>query len=95
MQQSQPSATDKATEDIIGLGWRMCSLTQTADVLLSSALRLGQEVQRETTYWQEVLAVNEAGWSLCRVPRERNTLGVRFGFNEGTSPGCAPVDVVA
>ncbi|KAL8866264.1 MAG: hypothetical protein Q9174_006400 [Haloplaca sp. 1 TL-2023] len=63
LQQSQPSAADKATEDIVGLGWRMRSLTQTADVLLSSASRLEQEIQYETTYWQEVLAVKEAGWS--------------------------------
>ena len=37
---------------------------------------------RETTYWDQVLAVKEKGWSLSRLPREKHTLGVRYGFAE-------------
>lgn len=37
---------------------------------------------KETTYWDQVLAVKEKGWSLSRLPREKHTLGVRYGFAE-------------
>lgn len=67
----------------VSLGWKMQSLKSTADSLLRSATRLEQEIGRETRYWEQILAVKEHGWSLCRLPREKHTLGVRFGFAEG------------
>ena len=36
----------------------------------------------EARYWEDVLAVKQKGWSVCRYPRERQTLGVRYGFLE-------------
>lgn len=54
-----------------------------ADSLLKSATRLEQEMERETTYWEKILAVKEQGWSVCRLPREKHTLGVKYGFSEG------------
>ena len=60
----------------------MQSLTGAADSLLESATRLDEEIKRETTYWDQVLSVKDEGWSLCRLPRERHTLGVRYGFAE-------------
>jgi mediator of RNA polymerase II transcription subunit 17 len=54
------------------------------DSILASASRLEKEIELETRYWQQVLAVSENGWSVCRLPNEKHTLGVRFGFSEGT-----------
>lgn len=61
----------------------MDSLSRSAESLLTSAKRLEQEMKRETSYWRQVLAIKEAGWPICRIPGERQTLGVRFGFTEG------------
>ncbi|KAL8679419.1 MAG: hypothetical protein Q9186_004296 [Xanthomendoza sp. 1 TL-2023] len=80
----QPSTE---TDDLVGLGWRMDSLSRGADSLLTSAKRLEQEMERENTYWEQVLAVKAAGWPICRIPGERQTLGVRFGFAEGIITG--------
>ncbi|KAL8936024.1 MAG: hypothetical protein Q9216_005138 [Gyalolechia sp. 2 TL-2023] len=84
MQRPPQSEAEKTTEELLGLGWRMQSLARSADSLLKSASRLEQEIERETTYWQQTLTVKESGWSLCRLPGEGHTLGVRFGFGEGT-----------
>ena len=65
------------------IGWRMKSLNSAADSLLKSASRLEEEVEKETRYWSQTLAVKEKGWSLSRLPREKHTLGVRYGFAEG------------
>ena len=61
----------------------MKSLNNAADSLLKSASRLEEEVEKETRYWSQALAVKEKGWSLSRLPREKHTLGVRYGFLEG------------
>lgn len=95
MQESSQSEAETTSEDLVSLGWRMHSLTRSANSLLASASRLEQEIGRETTYWQEVLAVKGEGWPLCRLPRERHTLGVRFGSNESISTGPAPLDCIA
>ncbi|KAL8746531.1 MAG: hypothetical protein Q9184_007733 [Pyrenodesmia sp. 2 TL-2023] len=83
MQEPSRSEAQEHTEELVGLGWRLQSLTRSADSLLSSALRLQQEMEHETAYWQEILSVKENGWSVCRIPGEAHTLGVRFGFAEG------------
>ncbi|KAL9045927.1 MAG: hypothetical protein Q9214_001118 [Letrouitia sp. 1 TL-2023] len=84
-QQPQKSEAEKRNEEMVGLGWRMQSLGNAADRLLVSAERLEKEVQRETRYWGEVLEIKEQGWPVCRLPREKHTLGVRFGFAEAHS----------
>ncbi len=61
----------------------MKSLNSAADSLLKSASRLEEEVEKETRYWSRALTVKEKGWSLSRLPREKHTLGVRYGFAEG------------
>lgn len=80
-----PQVTDieKRNRDMVSMGWRMQSLGTSADSLLASANRLRSEIERETTYWNQILTVKEGGWSLCRLPRERHTLAVRYGFAEG------------
>ncbi|KAL9596735.1 MAG: hypothetical protein Q9179_004512 [Wetmoreana sp. 5 TL-2023] len=82
MHQTQQSEAEKASEDLVSLGWRMNSLARSAESLLNSASRLEGEIERETTYWKEILKVKAKGWPLCRLPRERHTLGVRLGFKE-------------
>ena len=83
VQTPQISGLEKRNQEMVSIGWRMQSLNNAADSLLKSASRLEEEVGRETTYWNQVLAVKEKGWPLSRLPRERHTLAVRYGFAEG------------
>ena len=79
----QVSEVEKRNARMASIGWRMKSLNNAADSLLKSASRLEEEVEKETRYWSQALAVKEKGWSLSRLPREKHTLGVRYGFLEG------------
>ena len=88
IQAPQVSELEKRNAKLASIGWRMKSLNSAADSLLKSASRLEKEVAKETRYWSQALAVKEKGWSLSRLPREKHTLGVRYGFAEGeTSNG--------
>ncbi|KAG8530158.1 uncharacterized protein KY384_005641 [Bacidia gigantensis] len=73
---------EKEQGDMLALGVRMESLNDSANSILKSATRLEREVEKETKYWEEVLKAKENGWSLLRLPREKHTLGVRYGFAE-------------
>lgn len=66
----------------VAKGWKLTSLTDSMDSLLDSATRLEKEVETETKYWEQILAVSDKGWAICRLPQEKHTLGVRFGFAE-------------
>lgn len=82
---SQASRPSKAYEDsskTVAMGWNLQSLNSAADRLLNSATRLGKEMEREARYWDQILSVTQQGWSVCRMPREAQTIGVRFGFSE-------------
>lgn len=83
IRQPQLSEKEKTDEELVSQGWKLQGLTSAADSLLRSATRLEEEMEQETKYWEQVLAVKEQGWSICRLPRERHTLGVRYGFAEG------------
>ncbi|KAL6718218.1 RNA polymerase II mediator complex subunit [Lecanora helva] len=85
VQTPQVSELDKHTDEMVDIGSRMKSLNGVADSLLNSASRLEKEIVKETTYWEQVLAVKDKGWSLHRLPREKHTLGVRYGFAEAYS----------
>ena len=80
-----PQVSDTKTLDNkkISTGWKLQSLNTTADSLLQSATRLTKEMKEEAKYWEQVLAIKDQGWPICRLPREKHTLGVRFGFSEG------------
>lgn len=80
-----PPRPESATRDVktVSRGWRLQSFNGAAEKLLGSATRLEREVTAETRYWGEVLTVKDKGWKLCRMPRERQTLGVQYGFLEG------------
>lgn len=82
VREPQVSELEKYNQEMVSIGWRLQSLNGAADSLLKSAARLEEEMERETTYWDQVLAVKDKGWSLSRLPREKHTLGVRYGFAE-------------
>jgi mediator of RNA polymerase II transcription subunit 17, fungi type len=79
----QLSPEEQRDQELVSRGWKLQGLENTAESLLRSADRLEKEVGSESKYWVQILAVRDKGWSVCRLPRERHTLGVRFGFREG------------
>lgn len=81
---SRVTDAQKQDNKRIARGWKAQNIDKTVDSILASATRLEKEIETETRYWEQVLAVSEKGWALCRLPQERQTLGVRFGFSEGT-----------
>jgi len=83
-QNIQPDKEREKKEDLLAKGWKMQSLQQSADSLLDAASRLETNVRKETEYWHQVLSVSDRGWSVCRMPREKHNLGVRYGFSEAT-----------
>ncbi|KAJ5618786.1 hypothetical protein N7510_002770, partial [Penicillium lagena] len=81
-----PPKPESAKKDIsvISRGWRIQNFNSAANKLLSAASRLETEVASEARYWNEVLEVKNKGWKICRLPRERQSLGVQYGFLEAT-----------
>ncbi|MCJ1243313.1 RNA polymerase II mediator complex subunit [Trapelia coarctata] len=79
-----PQESDQKRDDdsLTAVGWKMQSLNAAADSLLRSATRLEKEMGEEAKHWEKVLAIQQKGWSITRLPRERHTLGVRYGFAE-------------
>ena len=80
-QAPDPNALESDT--VTATGWSLQNLARNADRLLQSAQKLNQEVEKEARYWQEVSEVRRKGWSIARIPRQRSTVGVKFGFSEG------------
>ncbi|PBP15363.1 RNA polymerase II mediator complex component SRB4, partial [Diplocarpon rosae] len=68
----------------VAKGWKIQHLNQTVESILASATRLEKEIEHETKYWEQVLAVSEKGWAICRLPNQKHILGVRFGFSEAS-----------
>jgi len=82
---TQPPPPTQAQEDeakAVTHGWNLTALNCSADRLLGAAERLEKEITKETKYWEQIRSVSEKGWATCRLPRERHTVGVRFGFSE-------------
>ncbi|KAL2827686.1 mediator of RNA polymerase II transcription subunit 17 [Aspergillus pseudoustus] len=81
-----PPRPDTALGDIksVARGWRLQNFNNAASKLLNAGLRLNVEVDAETEYWGQVLAVKEKGWKVCRLPRDGQALGVQYGFLEAT-----------
>lgn len=80
----QKSGSTQRDLQNVARGWRMESFNAAANRLLKAASRLENEVAAETKYWDEVLSIKEKGWKVCRLPRERQVLGVQYGFMEGS-----------
>ncbi|KAI9795606.1 MAG: RNA polymerase II mediator complex subunit [Piccolia ochrophora] len=85
VQATPASEVHDQDDELVSRGWKLQGLNSAADSLLRSATRLEKEIEQETRYWEQVLAVSERGWSVCRLPREKHTLGVRFGFSEAVA----------
>lgn len=66
---------------MVAIGKRLMDLNKAADTALAASKRLQQEIGAETKYWSEVMAVQENGWRTFRLPHERNTMAVKFGFS--------------
>lgn len=75
-------------EEEVALGWTLMQINQARDAAEEAGKLLQREVEAENRYWEDVVAVKTSGWAICRVPNERHTLGVKFGFSEGK---CGPV----
>ncbi|KAJ5667688.1 Mediator complex subunit Med17 [Penicillium maclennaniae] len=81
-----PPKPESTTKDVstVSRGWRTQNFNSAAHKLLNASTRLEGEIISETRYWNEVLAIKENGWKICRLPRERQALGVQYGFLEAT-----------
>lgn len=77
-------------EEEVATGWTLMQINQARDAADEAGKFLQREVDAESKYWEDVMAVKKSGWSICRVPHERHTLGVKFGFSEGESIQPAP-----
>lgn len=77
----KPKETDNETRLVVK-GWKSKCLSSAAKSLLDASTRLDQEADREGRYWDELLKVKNAGWALCRLNRDSQSLGVRYGFAE-------------
>ncbi|TLS22141.1 uncharacterized protein PpBr36_09783 [Pyricularia pennisetigena] len=76
---------------IMATGWKLIEVDKTVDSVMVAATRLQKEISLETAYWAEVLGVSEKGWSVCRLPYEKQTLGVRFATHEFQKNNLAPM----
>ncbi|CRG88640.1 Mediator of RNA polymerase II transcription subunit 17 [Talaromyces islandicus] len=81
-----PQKSESAQRDAqtVARGWKLESYSSAANKLLKAGSRLENEVSAETKYWDQVLSIKEKGWKVCRLPRERQALGVQYGFLEAT-----------
>lgn len=73
---------DKQTAAV---GMTLMEINQTRDSAEEATKFLQKEMEAEGKYWEEVMKVQSSGWSISRMPHERHTLGVRFGFSEGAA----------
>ncbi|KAG9258557.1 subunit 17 of mediator complex-domain-containing protein [Emericellopsis atlantica] len=79
----------------IAVGWTLMDINNTRNSAEAACAFLQKEVDAENKYWEDVAGVQGSGWSICRMPQERTTLGVRFGFSESAAEfkanGLAPM----
>ncbi|KAH7316618.1 subunit 17 of mediator complex-domain-containing protein [Stachybotrys elegans] len=79
----------------VATGWTLMEINKIRDSAEEASRFLQKEADVEGRYWEDVVAVKKAGWSVCKVPQERQTLGVRFGFSESApdfrNNGLAPM----
>ncbi|KAI1263887.1 subunit 17 of mediator complex-domain-containing protein [Xylariaceae sp. FL1019] len=80
----EPNVTDAQKKDdlAVATGWKLMGVNTMVDGILAAAQRLEREMELETKYWADVLAVSDHGWSVCSLPHDTHTLAVRFGFAE-------------
>ncbi|KAL6889730.1 subunit 17 of mediator complex domain-containing protein [Trichoderma longibrachiatum] len=82
-------------QEAVAMGWTIMEINKTRDSAEDAAAFLEKEIAAESRYWEDIVSVKKAGWSVCKVPQERHTLGVRFGFSEAApefkNSGLAPM----
>ncbi|PNP48576.1 hypothetical protein THARTR1_10315 [Trichoderma harzianum] len=82
-------------QEAVAMGWTIMEINKTRDSAQEAAAFLEKEIGAESKYWEDIISVRKAGWSVCKVPQERHTLGVRFGFSEAApefkNNGLAPM----
>ncbi|KAI1365451.1 subunit 17 of mediator complex-domain-containing protein [Xylaria arbuscula] len=80
----EPNITEAQIQDDLSVatGWRVMGINSMVDSVLAAAERLEKEIELETKYWADILAVSDDGWTVCALPQEPHTLGVRFGLAE-------------
>lgn len=83
----QRKADPKSVKEDLAIShaWKVEGLNSAADTLMGASKKLGDEVAKEARYWEQILAIREDGWVVTRMPNERKTLGVRFGFAESAA----------
>jgi len=80
---NMPEDLDRVEQDkILARGCRTRALRGSADALMKASTRLNNTVRREDRYWREITKVQKDGWAICRVPRQKGLLGVKYGFPE-------------
>ncbi|KAI1408218.1 subunit 17 of mediator complex-domain-containing protein [Hypoxylon sp. FL1857] len=81
---NESNITDARRQDDIAVstGWRLVGVNNMVDSVVAAAEKLEKEMELETKYWADILAVSENGWAVCALPQEPHTLGVRYGFAE-------------
>lgn len=73
-------------QESTAVGRTLMEVNKNRDAAEKASTFLQRELAAEGKYWEEVMAVQKGGWSICKVPTERHSLGVRFGFSEGGIP---------
>lgn len=81
----ESNITDSKVRDQeeIAIGWTLMETNKACEAAEAAREFLDREMTAEGRFWEEVVAVQKSGWSVSRVPQERHSLGVRFGFSEG------------
>lgn len=83
MAESRTTPAQKENIKQISKGWKLGGLDDTVEAVLASATKLEKEIGAETKYWEQIGVLGDKGWGVCRLPQEKWTLGVMFGFSEG------------
>ncbi|KAG5922371.1 hypothetical protein E4U61_005364 [Claviceps capensis] len=85
-----------AEQEEVAMGLTLMQINQARDAADETGKFLQREVEVEGRYWRDIVAVKEAGWAICRMPKERHTLAVKFGFSEAAAEfknnGLAPMN---
>lgn len=83
LEDANTSETKEKDQEAVAMGWTLMEINKTRDAAEAASSFLQEEVDLENKYWEDLIGVQSTGWSICKMPQERHTLGVRFGFSEG------------
>ena len=60
-------------------GWRSTGFSSVSQNLASASVRMRNEAERESRYWEEVATLRASGVAVSRYPRESHAVAVHFG----------------